>query len=191
MLWQCLDPWLALSPHGEGKVITPSSLKEARGQLGIMERSESSMDLTTAWDRLFEAVGTHSFPRGGAVIVWFSSSADCGTWRTPLPSQWISSTPEAARGSSVMPYPLAGEAWRCLRRALWGDPWAVPTLSLPHFLIWNVGEWSLLHRVALWVQWVSICKTLGVPFITLLCFNCEVKETASIFSYNSRLLGKH
>lgn len=45
LLWQCLDPWVALSPHGEGKVITPSSLKAAWGQLGTVEGSESSMDL--------------------------------------------------------------------------------------------------------------------------------------------------
>lgn len=58
MLWQCLDPWLALSPHGEGKVITPSSLKAAWGQLGTMEGSAWTLfclrlALRGCWDPFF------------------------------------------------------------------------------------------------------------------------------------------
>ena len=52
MLWRCLDPCLALSPHGEGKVITPGSLKAAQGQLGAMEGQ------SPAWALLLLKIGS-------------------------------------------------------------------------------------------------------------------------------------
>lgn len=90
---------------------------------------------------LLEASGPFLSQGGGAVAVWLSFSAVCGTWRTLPPSQWTSNIPEAARGSSVTPYPLAGEE-RCpswsLRASPVGWPWASATVPLPHFLTWKM-----------------------------------------------------
>lgn len=104
--------------------------------------------------RLLEPFG---FQRGGTATVWFFSSAVCGTWRTLPPLQWILNIPEAARGSSAMLYPLAGENIISYRShttgisALWGDLCPISSSG-------DGGKWYLVHGLVFWIQWGSSCK---------------------------------
>lgn len=114
-------------------------------QLSVLQTDQRSVWAMLLEKELLRLLEPFGFQRGGTATVWFFSSAVCGTWRTLPPLQWILNIPEAARGSSAMLYPLAGEKHRQYRShtacipALWGDLEQLK-FPLPHILIWRRWE---------------------------------------------------
>lgn len=88
-------------------------------------------------------------------------SAAWGTWPIPLRLPWILNTPEAARGSSAMRYPLAGET-PCTELLLSVSIWChagkcfycKTDVGQPCFLVKRNSEQANLHKQLYRKFWV-------------------------------------
>lgn len=146
MLWQCLDPWLASSPHGEGKLVIPSALKAAQGAAvfhgGLrVQHGPYFYSRRALWgcqDPFFSREeepwlsDSLSVPVAGHDVLCPHHS---GYWIHPRQPEDHSQRLTHWQVRTDTSWSLAASI-----AALWGDREQVLMLFLPYFLIWKMGE---------------------------------------------------